>query len=78
MTNSSWREESRKVIQTVMDQNPGLETAELKKLISAAYPFGERKHWPYQCWLSEVREALKPAPQPEPTPEEIRNYWVKS
>jgi hypothetical protein len=26
----------------------------LRKAISEAYPFGQRKHWPYKVWLSEV------------------------
>lgn len=26
---------------------------EIGKIIDAAYPFGERRYWPYKVWLSE-------------------------
>ena len=26
------------------------------KAIDAAYPFGERAHWPYKAWLNERRK----------------------
>jgi hypothetical protein len=31
---------------------------ELRKRLSAAYPFGERKYWPYKVWLSEVNRTI--------------------
>ncbi len=34
----------------------GLSHPDIKKLISAAYPFGERKYWPYKVWLDEVKK----------------------
>jgi len=65
---SPWREDSRKVIQSVMRANPDTDEQELRKLISAAYPFGQRQYHPYKIWCSEVRAQMdlrktKPASQ---------------
>jgi hypothetical protein len=27
-----------------------------------AYPYGERKYWPYKVWLSEIKRQLAPTP----------------
>lgn len=56
----NWRNTATKVITTVLAANPGAEPAELRALISAAYPFGPRRHHPYKIWLSEVRRQLEP------------------
>ena len=29
--------------------------ARLLKMVRAAYPFGQREHFPYKMWLSEIR-----------------------
>jgi hypothetical protein len=34
----------------------GRSRAQIALDIDAAYPFGERKHWPYKAWLSVRRE----------------------
>ena len=65
-TGSNWRNISYLTIQKVLADNPGKSQAELKKLISAAYPFGERKMWPYKVWLEEVHAALHDRRQPLP------------
>lgn len=55
---SHWRTASRKVIDKVITDNPDLKgTPELWKLVSKAYPFGQRSLTPYKMWLKEVREA---------------------
>lgn len=33
--------------------------AQIKKALSAAYPFCERKYHPYKIWLDCVRKALR-------------------
>ena len=53
---SYWRREARKVIQDLVVRYEGLADEDLRKVISAAYPFGERRLWPYKCWLREVKE----------------------
>lgn len=59
MSTSNWRRHSRIVIDRVLAENPGVDEAKLFKLISAAYPFGERKYHRYKIWLSEVAATRK-------------------
>lgn len=54
MTQSRWRNHSEQVIARVVAENSGLPEPELRKKISAAYPFGQRKYHPYAIWLSAV------------------------
>lgn len=54
----NWRKEAATVISKVIRQNPGAEPKELRKLIRAAYPFGERKYHPYKIWCDEVNRQL--------------------
>ena len=62
---ATWRDKAATVISDVIRQNPGMEQKELRKLISAAYPFGERKYHPYKIWCDEVNRQLGPQPQAE-------------
>jgi len=60
---SRWRRRSNQVIQQVFAENPELVAdptryKDLRKLVSAAYPFGTREHWPYKAWCSAVRDAF--------------------
>ena len=52
---SSWRTHARKVIQRVLAENAGKSEKEIRKAISDAFPFGERKYHPYKIWLDEVK-----------------------
>lgn len=52
---SYWRTHSQEVIKKVIAENKGKSEAEIKKTISEAYPFGERKYHPYKIWLDEVK-----------------------
>jgi len=62
MTQSKWRAYSNKVIGDVvssaMMEDPNMDEKELRKRISAAYPFGERAYHPYKIWLSCVKHWL--------------------
>lgn len=53
----SWAEHSERVLQALFQSLP-LSTGdgELKRLLFDAYPFGERKYWPYKVWLQKARE----------------------
>lgn len=55
---SHWRNTSRSTIANVIAKHPDLRTAdglpELFKLVSKAYPFGERAMHPYKMWCKEV------------------------
>lgn len=60
---SRWRTHAAKVISEVVGtRNPRRmnadELKELRKEISDAYPFGERRMHPYKIWLSEVKFQL--------------------
>jgi hypothetical protein len=63
-----WKNHARAVILDVMKTAlaDGLDRANLIKRIDAAYPFGERKNYPYQAWL-EVKRSLLFDGQPTPT-----------
>lgn len=51
---SHWRKRAREVIKRVLAENEGANSAQVRKAISNAYPFGERKYHPYKIWLDEV------------------------
>ena len=64
------RETVARVAATIPDETP---LKERKKLIDAAYPFGERAYWPYKAWCKArraylERHGLKPLRAPQPTP----------
>lgn len=54
----TWKEAAHRCIAKVIAANPGKDEQELRKLISAAYPFGERKYFPYKAWLDAVKETF--------------------
>lgn len=63
------RETIARVGATIADDVP---LKERKKLIDAAYPFGERAYWPYRAWCKARRAylqryGLKPLHAPAPT-----------
>jgi hypothetical protein len=50
-----WRQRSRAAIaQAVRDLPSDATLPALREALRAAYPFGERKHFPYTVWLDEV------------------------
>lgn len=55
---SYWRVKSNEVITQVIAEVGCEDDKRLRKAISEAYPFGERKHWPYKVWLDEVKRVL--------------------
>lgn len=54
----SWRTTAAAVISKCIQEHPDAYESDLRKIISAAYPFGERKYHPYKIWLSEVKHQL--------------------
>lgn len=75
MAVSRWRTEPKKVIERAIRDMPyGTDRAALRKLISNAYPFGDRALHPYKIWLDETRKQLdRRFPKPkEPLP---KNWW---
>lgn len=56
---SYWRTQAAKVIVPIaISYQPGTES-ELRKQISAAYPFSHRGNWPYKAWLKEVDKQVE-------------------
>lgn len=55
---NSWEAESMQIIRNVLKDNEHSTESELKRALKDAYPFGERKHWPYKIWCNCVKRAL--------------------
>lgn len=55
---SHWRKTAAVVCAEVMQGFTGTEQ-ELRAALREAYPFGERKMWPYKCWLIEQDAAIR-------------------
>lgn len=61
MSESRWRTKSRAVIIAALGRGrkAGLDGKELEKYVSEAYPFGERRMYPYRVWLNEFALLVK-------------------
>ena len=55
----TWRQHCTPIIAQIIAQNPDLSEKELRKVISAAYPYGQRAMHPYKVWCSEVNKQVK-------------------
>ena len=53
-----WEVRAMNNIRQVVENNPGLNGKELRRAISKAYPFGERKDHPYRIWLRTVKRYM--------------------
>lgn len=51
----TWREHAKPIIAEVLKSTKGLPDKEIRKALREAYPFGERKYWPYKVWCDEIR-----------------------
>lgn len=58
----SWRQRAEVVIRQVIADHPDAQGVELKRLISAAYPFGPRANHPYTVWCQTVARHLGTRP----------------
>ena len=61
MTKSTWYTHAAKVIRRAMAEATALhlDPAATKRLVDAAYPFGERAYHPYKMWLRARRDLLE-------------------
>jgi hypothetical protein len=62
----TWRQHSAPIIADVIKANPTATEKEMRKLISAEYPYGQRANHPYKVWCDEVNKQVKakfPPPQ---------------
>ena len=55
---SYWRERSAEVITRVLKETRGQSEKEIRTAVSKAYPFGERRNYPYKAWLKECNKRL--------------------
>ena len=51
---SHWRDRCRPIIRNVIEAWNGKDKKDLRDALFEAYPFGERKRYPYKVWLSEI------------------------
>lgn len=66
---SMWRTKARELVAEVLQQTKGDDDGAVRRALREAYPFGNRRYWPYKVWLDEIhrqRQIGKHAPrQPE-------------
>lgn len=55
---ASWREHAAPIIADVIKRVGRQDEKALRKALKDAYPFGERRYWPYKAWLSEIKRQL--------------------
>lgn len=81
MNPSKWKERSWRTVREVLEEceRDGVtDPKERRKRLSAAYPFGERKYWPYKMWLQVLKMAMAghtatPLPTRKPRIEESQD-----
>lgn len=54
----TWRDRCRPVIAEVIRANQGQDLKTIRRALREAYPWGERKYWPYKVWCDEIRRQL--------------------
>lgn len=54
----TWRARAEPLVRRVLDETMGQPERDRRAALRAAYPFGERRMWPYKCWLAEIRRQL--------------------
>lgn len=55
---SAWRREAALVIERALDGVDRTDIRAVRRALRAAYPFGQRRFWPYKAWLLEIRSRL--------------------
>lgn len=50
----TWRDDARRRVEAVVASEPD----DLKRALSDAYPYGQRRFHPYKIWREEVARAL--------------------
>ncbi len=56
---AAWREHCSPIIAEVIQEVGTDDMKALRKALKEAYPYFERKYWPYKVWCSEIRRQLK-------------------
>jgi hypothetical protein len=55
---SLWRDNASQIIRSVILEVGRKDEKKLRKALSDAYPFGERKYTPYKIWLDEIKRQV--------------------
>jgi hypothetical protein len=59
MTRSySWREIASPIIRETISNAGTNDMKHLRRELSKAYPFGQKKYYPYKVWLDEIKQQL--------------------
>jgi hypothetical protein len=76
MSNGVWHDRSISVIGDVHNSLPENATLEeRKKALRDAYPFQERKYFPYKAWCKAQKAYLAKFQPPKPFPEHLLDGW---
>jgi hypothetical protein len=59
MTAAYWRRISNTIVLNTLKATDGMPESEIKKALVNAYPFGERKMYPYKIWLDSVKRVRR-------------------
>jgi len=54
----TWREVATPIIGKVIQDNFWKDEKEIRRALRVAYPFGERRRYPYKVWLNEIKQQL--------------------
>ena len=54
----TWREACAPIVFKIIQENKDKEYPEIRKALREAYPFGQKKYWPYKVWLDEINRQL--------------------
>ncbi|MFH1614891.1 MAG: hypothetical protein ABIG61_07395 [Planctomycetota bacterium] len=55
----TWREHCKPIIANIINTIGKDDMKTLRKALKEAYPYGQRKCYPYKTWCSEIRRQLK-------------------
>lgn len=58
MTIGYWRSRARPIVAQVIEEVGAEDMVLLRKKLSMAYPFGQKKYYPYDVWLDEIKTQL--------------------
>jgi hypothetical protein len=81
MRGSYWGQKSYAAIQVALAKasQEKLDEKATRRLVADAYPFGERRHWPYKVWLRVqkmlLREWFRFGNAPQSTPDPTESEW---
>lgn len=64
-TGSHWRDLAAPIIAEVIAQVGRDDERALRRALREAYPFGERRMWPYKAWRDEIRRQLEGRQHPK-------------